>query len=940
MQEIRYILSETQEINSVLYNPINATQRIKYTCVAVSSNLIVLGSTSGSLYLFKREPCTFQQLIPLSEGAVSRVEISPDEKAIAFGTIRGCVCLVTFKPTIKLIAVSTEHIGEKITNLCWNDNSSELYIGDSVGKVSVMVLSFFTVNGMFQVPNCTLMQLDSTIVQLNFSSPLLLISTLTRCYICDTILEHYKQVGNKIRDGEYGACFLKRPYDGEKSSKTIEEEIVSRRRTFSLNTESENSILNENHFKIFSARPSSRIWEVTTNGVVIKTHQFKDALSIPPLPVYKISKILQMDNDRSCLPQSLMFSQLSSINGEFLFAYTTTGLYILDPINASVILWNNEFSISEAHVINNEIYIITQSGKFLCLTLCTIDSLIVNLYDKKLYQDCLQISKIFRNRAIKELENKNQLNYDQLELIYDIELKSENSSPHLNAIREILPLIHSLRTTLNQPKKLESGIVLVNSGSSKNSPEPSVSFKNSPELEFIERQNNDDDDDDDDDDDFISNDLDLTSEEIVMRSGREEKKRNKEEKPMEKDKRETILHETMCNLQMELKSLHRLVESLKFSTDNEEIEQILIKVADMIKEIKNRYEEPDDLKRLYFEMIRAAELQSNKLLLHNVPIDFIKSTTNETILREILRIFIDFNSSNRNDCLTCGYPQPTFKRAKEPKFLDIGSLFLKKFQNEPLECLKICDNVPFMWREYLPLYMNNFSTLEIEDKEEEEERWEILSACLQTKDSVALSIILPHLTEREWKKVNEILKKIEKGICLSCGDLQSERKIEKFIDWETVTYEILKKDGSDATLEFLFKVEKFIRELRLDAKVYQTIIFAKIFAKNGIKYNLDFSRNQSEDAELMSMCSPKVQEDLMISLEKDLKQSIERNAFGSGPHHWGIRYSSKSSTCPCCTLSLQTPVLLGNNGIALFPCGHAYHVNCMIQKKISRCGLH
>ncbi|XP_043472667.1 Hermansky-Pudlak syndrome 5 protein homolog isoform X1 [Leptopilina heterotoma] len=928
MQDIRFILSENQEINSILYNPINATHRIKYTCIAVSSNLIVLGSTSGSLYLFKREPCTFHQLIPLSEGAVSRVEISPDEKTIALGTIRGNVCLVTFKPVIKLIAVSNEHSGEKITNLCWNDNSSELYIGDGIGKVSVMVLSFFTVNGMFQAPNCTLMQLDSSIVQLSFSAPLLLISTLTRCYICDTNLEHYKQVGNKTRDGEYGACFLKRPHDGEKSSKTVEEETISRRRTFSLNTDSENSILNENHFKIYCARPSSRLWEVTTNGVVIKTHQFKEALTIPPLPVYKNSKTLRVDNDRSWLPQSLMFSQLSSMNGEFLFAFTSNGLYILDPLNASVILWNDEFSVTEAHVINNEIYLITDSGKFHCLTLCTIDSLIVALYDRKLYQDCLQVSSTFRSRILKVLANDNDdddnddnddgesISNRQESDFFDLEPKSESC-----AIREILPLVSILRSTLNQPKKLESGIVLVNSGSSKSSPEPSGSFKGSPEI--FEKQDNED--------DLICNYLESTSEEIVVRN---EKERKSEKKKEEKtDRKETVLHETMCVLQMELKSLHRLVESLKFTSDNEEeIEQILIKVADMIKEIKNRYEEPEELRRLCFEMIRAAELQSNKSLLEYVPIDLLISTNNETILKEILRIFIDINSSSRNDCATCAFPQPTMSRAKEPKFLEMGSLLLKKFQNEHNECLKICDNVPFMWREFLPLYMENFPN--------EEARMKILSALLQTKDSVAASILLPHLTEREWRKVNEVLRKIEKGICLSCGDSQGEREIEKFIDWERVTHEILKKDGPDVTLAFLFKAEKFIRDLQLDANVYQTIIFAKIFEKNGIKCNLDFSRNQSEDAEYMSMCSPKVQEDLMKSLENDLKQTVESSAFGAGPHHWGIRYSPKFSTCPCCTLSLQTPVLLGNNGIALFPCGHAYHVNCMIQKKISRCGLH
>lgn len=80
---------------------------------------------------------------------MSHVLISPDEKIIALATTRGIVCVVTLKPTIKLIATSNEHAYEKIMCLCWNDNSSEIYIGDGTGKVSAIVLSVFTVSFLF-----------------------------------------------------------------------------------------------------------------------------------------------------------------------------------------------------------------------------------------------------------------------------------------------------------------------------------------------------------------------------------------------------------------------------------------------------------------------------------------------------------------------------------------------------------------------------------------------------------------------------------------------------------------------------------------------------------------------------------------------------------------------------------------------------------------------
>jgi len=77
---------------------------------------------------------------------VSRVAISPDEKTVALATNRGTVCLVSLKSTPQLIAISMEHMYEQITCLCWNNNNTEIYVGDAVGRISVMVLSIFTVS--------------------------------------------------------------------------------------------------------------------------------------------------------------------------------------------------------------------------------------------------------------------------------------------------------------------------------------------------------------------------------------------------------------------------------------------------------------------------------------------------------------------------------------------------------------------------------------------------------------------------------------------------------------------------------------------------------------------------------------------------------------------------------------------------------------------------
>jgi len=60
---------------------------------------------------------------------------------------------------------------------------------------------------MFQLSYFQLMQLDSRIIQMDWHYHLLLVSTLSRSYLCDTIHQQYRQIGSQLRDGPYGACF-------------------------------------------------------------------------------------------------------------------------------------------------------------------------------------------------------------------------------------------------------------------------------------------------------------------------------------------------------------------------------------------------------------------------------------------------------------------------------------------------------------------------------------------------------------------------------------------------------------------------------------------------------------------------------------------------------------------------------------------------------------
>ncbi|XP_003703268.1 WD40 repeat domain-containing protein pink [Megachile rotundata] len=923
MQEFPCVLSEYEEINPLLYKPITSTQRIKYTCFNVSLNYIILGSTSGSIYLFSRKPCTFVQLIPLSEGPVSHVLISPDEKKIALSTTRGTVCLVAIKPTPKLLAISTEYINEQINCLCWNDNSSEVYIADGNGKISVLVMSIFTVNGMFQAPACTLMNLDSAVVQLNFCSPLLLVSTLTRCYICDTVQEQYKQIGNKTRNGEFGACFYKTNKSTVVTPK--EEKLVSRKGSFNFISESNNSLEEANYPQIFCARPSSRLWEVSANGTVMKTHQFKEALAIPPTTICRSNmrkSIYQKPMEQAWLPQSINFSHLFTIAEKYLFSFTSTGIYVLDPITATVLLWNNEFSnIHAAETIENEIYLMTSDGNFHCLILSVLDSLILWLYNRKKYHECIEICLVYKMQ-LKKLINSTEINAicdmeNKLQILRDDELSTL-----------LHPLIHLLESNSKiTPKKLDSGIVVVNSGNSNLKEEEkfnSVPYRlsqnneNSREIGLLagnETLTN-----------LSKNSVDELAEAKDANCNTAKVQEDNNEETLKFDEQLSVNKTVTHRIQADLEIIYALIDDIKPSMDEEQIEKIILDVDWKMNVLKDSYEIFTEVKGFVYEILRSVELYYFNALLENISVQLIESSDNETIIKQVMKAFVNINAQNYKMC-TCGSPCPTDELV-DPKFLEIGRYLLKKTIDESKEqCIILCNKVPYMWREYLSVYVNRHDVLTND----------LLRQCLQIRDSNLLSTLLVLLDEKHWCLIPRYVKEMQEGLCLFCGKSIKKGSNEVSINWTTVVYDIMKKQGPDIAIMIVTKLVQAIPNISVDKSIFQSLIFTKILYQHGMKHAINFNK---ESSEYNTICSTKIRNQLVEVLEKDLSRPVNKNIFGNGAHHWGMHYQSKLRTCPCCTLSLRTQVLLGNNGIVIFDCGHAYHVNCVIEKKLTSCNLH
>jgi len=682
---------------------------------------------------------------------------------------------------------------------------------------------------MFQAPAYTIMNLDSSIVQLSFFSPLLLVSTLSRCYICNTAQEQYKQIGNKPRNGEFGACFYK-VHACENAVLDVQKEERSLNKTrgvFNLVSDNERNILDCHHSKIFCCRPGSRLWEVSADGIVMKTHQFKEALAIPPTALFRPNNILESsqkeETEHDWPPQSVNFSHLFVIAYKYLFSYTISGLYIIDPTNASVLLWTNEYTnVSMIAVVDDRIYLMTCDNEFHCLMLTSLDSLILRLYRREQYSECLTACFVYKSLLSKIVTQ------NTTEIIELLELKSlpeiSQDEKTLSLLRPLIMLLQASTSGNNKPAKLDSGIVVVHSENSDSLAEKNrrmrdcemtaatlssdISNEDLPGMQILEsRKNRDDNIAQENTSVTVSDDM---HHEIIDSQHKGEVLSTKDN-AQKFDSQENITH----TVQSDLQPIYALANSVRSNVSEKEIEEIASEMDRRMKTIRESYCDTPGLQNFIYEITRAAELHYYNVFLENASMQLFY-TGNDYIVRQFAKAFIEINMSGCVRC-SCGYPCPMDEEAAEPKFLTVGEALIKRYVNDlPEECTNICDKVPYMWREYVSVRIARHSALD-----------DLLRQCLQTRDNVALSFLLPALNEEQWVCMKACLSEIENGTCLFCAmPLAKKPDYKLLIDWSGIASEIMKREGPDEAMTFLLKLESVIPNVNLDRRYRKSIIIS------------------------------------------------------------------------------------------------------------------
>ncbi|NXB22612.1 HPS5 protein, partial [Rhagologus leucostigma] len=388
-----HVLAELECLDPLLSALRLDSSRLKCTCIDVSKRWLALGSSGGGLNLIQKDGWKQRLFLTHKEGAISQVACClHDEDYVAVATSQGLVVVWELnqerrgKP--ERIYVSSEHKGRKVTALCWDTAALRVFVGDHVGKVSAIKINTSKQGKaaatfvMFPVQIIT--TVDSRVVQLDYLDGRLLISSLTRTYLCDTERQKFWKIGNKERDGEFGACF------------------------FPVGKNSGNQ-----QPLIYCARPGSRMWEVNFDGEVQSTHQFKQLLSSPPLPVVTLRQDPHYTGS-SCSPQSLSFPKLLYLTEHCVVTWTERGIYIFLPQSVQVLLWSEVKDIQDIAVHKSELFCLHTNGKVVHLSLLLVDRCIERLMRRGCWTLAARVSCLFQNSIISCRARKN-LPLDKLE---------------------------------------------------------------------------------------------------------------------------------------------------------------------------------------------------------------------------------------------------------------------------------------------------------------------------------------------------------------------------------------------------------------------------------------------------------------------------------------------------------------------------------------------
>ncbi|XP_026491839.2 BLOC-2 complex member HPS5 homolog [Vanessa tameamea] len=994
-----YMLQELPDVTEIVNYPIKNIQRIKYTSFDVSKSLIAFGATSGGIYVFNRWPCEFIQLIPSKDGPITRLAISSDERHIGFANGKGVVTVTECEQSLSgnfSTTSSKEHQGNEVTAMTWSRNM--LFTGDDIGKVSILQLQNFIAKRMFQSSTQIIMSLDSRICQLEAKECMLLVSTLSRCYICNTIQEQYRQIGQKLRDGEFGACFanIEKPLTNGVTENATEEftevkkfNIVDEDVRFVVGEEFANTV-------IYCARPSSRLWEATVDGMVRRTHQFKQVLAKQPMTFvsnesYENENFIVKNAQDIVNEQSVNFTKIYSFNGA-IFAYSKNSLYFLNIQDVGNTVWFDAYNnINECRIYNELLYIWLSNGSLISLRFMKLDKFLVKCYADSKFRLCADLCALFKEYLLSsdlspklhilsglrdKIENNDTLKtldsvigkFDTLKSSDATQMKSGiyvvDNTYHTQSLLhdnvqarntddnkfgplppEALQTLKGISVTvsdkLNSSKKMlrekweDFEDKMKHLSIDKNDPTPEKEINENDNFpKWIPR------------DDFTIDDVPVVLENDIIFRESSQSTVEVDNDHLERDK--------MCKM---------LYQYSRLSLVNRESETNLNSIIDNYAHDINEIYNLMLLLEKYCMSIEAVE--ESKFVPNNIFLSYLEKSVNKydllnTIIKDevLYKYFVDSciavnikTQKRSNIGCECGFPLPYIRTSQMPVFSELIDEFIEQQWSSQTQeqCYEVCKRMPYLWRKILYLRRN-------------EDLINVLRILLQMLDESLLHSFLPQFTFETWERAIQLYATLYANICLNCNKKFEHISVKDMLSWDNLGSMIIKSVGGKNAIKLMQRHANLIEKGALTMKFYHSCLLVVLYGKydgtvtipmvDTVYSSYDFKDSRNE-----------IHKILLNASDGTIKNTALPLTVAATSPNWGLKkiYEKLSPSeldnsensilndilmaltmadvtdCTLCGLPLRNEVLIEDGGLWVFKCGHIFHGACLNLNKIKLC---
>ncbi|XP_065763002.1 tectonin beta-propeller repeat-containing protein 2 isoform X2 [Muntiacus reevesi] len=282
------------------------------TALDTNGDYIAVGSSIGMLYLYCRQHGQMRKYN--FEGKTESITVvkllSCFDDLVAAGTASGRVAvfqLVSSLPgrnkQLRRFDVTGIH-KNSITALAWSPNGMKLFSGDDKGKIVYSSLDLD--QGVCR--SHLMLEEPASIVQLDYSQKVLLVSTLQRSLLFHTEERSVRQVGAQPRrsTGKFGACFIP-------------------------------GLCKQSDLTLYASRPGLRLWKADIHGTVQATFILKDVFAggVKPFELYPR---LDSASRGGCSSPEKHLGLVSCFFQEgWVLSWNEYSIYLLDTVNQATI---------------------------------------------------------------------------------------------------------------------------------------------------------------------------------------------------------------------------------------------------------------------------------------------------------------------------------------------------------------------------------------------------------------------------------------------------------------------------------------------------------------------------------------------------------------------------------------------------------------------------